>query len=109
MLGLIFGVVALLGFIISWLLISGRKREFAVMRGFGVKRGQLFLSFFWEQALLCVLGCAVGCLAMIRLHAGGALQWLVLGGYVLCYLAGCAVSVKLIGKMNLMELLSTRE
>lgn len=109
MLGLIFAVVALLGFIISWLLISGRKREFAVMRGFGVKKGKLFLSFFWEQALLCLVGCAVGCIAMIWLQAGGALQWLVLGGYVICYLAGCAISVKLIGKMNLMELLSTRE
>ena len=109
MLGLIFAIVALLGFIISWLMISGRKREFAVMRGFGVKRGRLFLSFFWEQALLCALGCAIGCAAMIWLHAGGALQWLVLAGYVICYLAGCAVSVKLIGRMNLMELLATRE
>lgn len=109
MLGLIFAVVALLGFIISWLMISGRKREFAVMRGFGAKRGRLFLSFFWEQALLCALGCAIGCVAMIWLHAGGTLQWLVLAGYVICYLAGCAVSVKLIGKMNLMELLATRE
>ncbi len=109
MLGLIFGVVALLGFILSWLLISGRKREFAVMRGFGVRRGRLFLSFFWEQALLCLLGCAVGCAALPRLYAGGALQWLTLGGYVLCYMAGCAVSVILIGRMNLMELLTTRE
>lgn len=109
MLGLIFGVVALLGFILSWLLISGRKREFAVMRGFGVRRRRLFLSFFWEQALLCLLGCALGCAALPRLYAGGALQWLTLGGYVLCYLAGCAVSVILIGRMNLMDLLSTRE
>lgn len=108
-LGLIFGVVALLGFIISWLLISGRKREFAVMRGLGVSRGRLFLSFFWEQALLCLLGCAIGCMALFRFYAGGPLQWLVLGGYVICYLAGCALSVKLIGRMNLMELLTVRE
>ncbi len=109
MLGLIFGVVALLGFIVSWLLISGRKREFAIMRGFGVRRMQLFLSFFWEQALLCILGCAIGCLALVHFYAGGPLQLLVLGGYVLCYMAGCAISVVLIAKMNLMELLSTRE
>ena len=109
MLGLIFGIVALLGFIISWLLVSGRKQEFAVMRGLGVKKGRLFLSFFWEQALLCLAGCAIGCIAMKRFYAGGALQWLVLGAFAVCYMTGCALSVILIGKMNLMELLSAQE
>ena len=109
MLTLIFGIVALLGFIISWLLISGRKQEFAVMRGFGVKKGRLFLSFFWEQALLCLLGLAIGGLSLAHFYAGGALQWLVLAAFAVCYMAGCALSVILIGKMNLMELLSLPE
>ena len=109
MLGVILGVVALLGFIISWLLISGRKKEFVVMRGFGAKRRRLFFSFFWEQALLCLLGCAIGCAALLRFYAGGILQWLTLGAYVLCYLAGCAISIILISKMNLMDLLVTEE
>ena len=109
MLVLIFAVVSLLGFIISWLMVSGRKREFAIMRGFGVRGARLFLSFFWEQALLCLVGCGLGSLALVWLYAGGWLQWVTVAGYVVCYLIGCGVSVVLIGRMNLMELLATRE
>lgn len=104
----IFALVALLGFVISWLMINGRKQEFAIMRGFGAKRGRVFLSFFWEQALLCTLGCAVGCLSLFRL-GGGWMQALALGAYLACYLLGCAVSVLLVGRVNLMELLCERE
>ena len=106
---LIFGVVALLGFIISWLLISGRKREFAIMRGFGVKKSRLFFSFFWEQALLCVIGCIIGALSLIWFYSGGLLQWATLGGYIVSYLVGCIISIVLIGRVNLMELLATKE
>jgi len=109
MLGMILLIVALLGFIISWLMVNGRKGEFAIMRGFGARKERVFLSFFLEQAALCLCGCLIGCLSLIWLGSGGAIQWIALAAYLLCYLAGCAVSVKKIGKMNLMELLATRE
>ena len=108
MMGLIFAVVALLGLIISWLMVNGRKREFALMRGFGAPGGRVFRSFFWEQALLCLLGCILGCAAIPWL-GHGTVQLLAVGGYLLFYLAGCIAAVRIAGKTDLMALLSTRE
>ncbi len=110
MLGMILAVVPLVGFIISWLLINGRKEEFAIMRGFGARKGRVFMSFFLEQFILCLLGCLLGCLSLLVTHTSWTLMLKVsLGAYLLFYLYGCAVSVRKIGKTNLMELLSTRE
>lgn len=104
----IFALIAVLGFVISWLMINGRKQEFAVMRGFGARKGRVFISFFLEQAILVVIGCGLGCLALIAVE-GGKDIWLALGAYLACYLAGCAISVLLVGRMKLMELLSERD
>ena len=41
--------VGLLGFVISWLMVNGRRMEFAIMRGLGASRGRVFCSFFLEQ------------------------------------------------------------
>ncbi len=100
-------VVSGLGFVISWLMINGRRMEFAIMRGLGAPRSRAFWSFFWEQAVLCLLGClAAGALLTAF---GAAARWLAVGVFALCYLAGTAVSVLLVGRTNLMELLSERE
>ncbi|MBP5294967.1 MAG: hypothetical protein J6Y95_04530, partial [Lachnospiraceae bacterium] len=42
-------LVVVIGFLISWLMTSSRKQEFALMRGFGAGRMRIFLSFFHEQ------------------------------------------------------------
>lgn len=110
MMGMILLIVPLLGFIISWLLINGRKREFAIMRGFGARRGRVFHSFFLEQALLCIFGCLLGCLALLKFQIYDSMMFrIALCAYLVFYLAGCAISVKKIGKTNLMELLAARE
>ena len=105
---LISAVVTLIGFIVSWLMINGRKREFALMRGFGARGGRIFASFFIEQAILCFSGCAVGCLVMLVTGAG-ALKFAAVGGYILFYLMGCAISTHIIGKTKLMELFAVRD
>ena len=106
---LISAMVILIGFIVSWLMINGRKREFALMRGFGARRGRVFGSFFLEQAALCFIGCALGCSAFLFFGAATALQWAAVGAFALFYLLGCTVSIFIIGKTKLMELLSNRE
>lgn len=108
MMGMIFAVVALLGLIISWLMINGRKREFGLMRGFGAPRSLVFRSFFGEQALLCVLGCAVGCVSLIWL-SGGTIPYLAVGAYLIFYLSGAAAAVLLSGRIRLMDLLVLKE
>ena len=109
MMAVIAALISACGFIISWLLINGRKQEFALMRGFGVPKGRIFASFFIEQALLCGAGTLVGCVSLFFFGAGGWLQPAAAAAFAVFYLAGCAVSVKLIGKSKLMELLSAKE
>jgi hypothetical protein len=102
-------LIVLLGFIISWLMIFSRKREFALMRGCGVQKRQIFASFFLEQAILCLAGCLAGCLMLFRLYAGGVAQPLAAAAYLICYLLGTTVSIRMIGKTDLMALLRIRE
>ena len=102
-------LVVLLGFIISWLMTFSRRWEFALMRGFGAKRRRVFASFFLEQAILSLAGCLAGCAALLRLYAGGATQPLAAAAYLVCYLLGTAVSILMVGKTDLMELLTVRE
>lgn len=104
----LFLVVGLLGFIISWLMVSSRRMELAVMRGLGASPWRAFASFFLEQAALCLPGCLIGALAVTLLYPGGAV-WLAGAGFLVCYLAGCALSVLAAGRTNLMMLLSERE
>ena len=101
-------VVGLLGFIISWLMINGRRMEFAVMRGLGAPRGRVFASFFLEQGALCLAGSLLGALALSAVRPGAAV-WLAAAGFLACYLAGCALSVLVVGRTKLMDLLSERE
>lgn len=104
----LFAMVGLLGFLISWLMVNGRRMEFAIMRGLGASRKLVFASFFLEQALLCLIGCVLGCGGLLFL-SGGAVKWLAVLAFLLCYLIGCALSVRAVGRTNLMALLSERE
>lgn len=104
----LFAMVGLLGFLISWLMVNGRRMEFAIMRGLGASRRRVFASFFLEQALLCLTGCVIGCGGLLFL-SGGAVKWLAVLAFLLCYLIGCALSVRAVGRTNLMALLSERE
>ena len=109
MMAVIAALVAVCGFVISWLLINGRKQEFALMRGFGANGKRIFSSFFFEQALLCGAGTLIGAAAIPVFNAGGWLPPAAAAAFAVCYLAGCAVSVRMIGKTKLMELLSSKE
>lgn len=102
-------LVVLLGFLISWLMIFSRRREFALMRGFGAQKRRVFASFFLEQAILCLMGCLVGCAGLVWLYAGGAVQPLTVAAYLICYLLGATISIRMIGKTELMEILTFRE
>ena len=109
MMALIAAVVMLIGFIVSWLMVNGRKREFALMRGLGAKKGRIFFSFFLEQAALCAAGCAAGCLVLSITGAFSLLQLAAVGVFILLYLAGSVISTAIIGRTKLMELFAVRE
>ncbi len=102
-------LVVLLGFIISWLMIFSRRREFALMRGCGAQKRRVFASFFLEQAILSLAGCLAGSVVFFWMYAGGMTQPLAVAAYLMCYLLGAAISILMIGKTNLMELFTVRE
>lgn len=104
----LFLVVGVLGFVISWLMVNGRRMEFAVMRGLGASRGRVFASFFLEQGALCLAGCLAGALVLTAMVREWAV-WPAAGAFLLCYLVGCTLSVLLVGRTKLMALLSERE
>ncbi|MCH5317613.1 MAG: hypothetical protein J1E05_06510 [Eubacterium sp.] len=104
----LFLAVAAIGFIISWLMINGRRMEFAILRGLGASRRRVFATFFAEQGMLCILGCLIGAL-ILMVFKPLLVIWLTTAIFIICYLVGCALSIRAVGRINLMELLSERE
>lgn len=105
----LFAVVILLGFIVSWLVTNSRRMEFAILRGLGASKMRVFFSFFWEQCLLCMTGCAVALLGLTAVTDALESNLQTIGIYLACYLLGTALSVHAVGRTNLMSLLSERE
>lgn len=90
----LYAAIGLLAFIIPFLLVQGRRREFIVMRGMGTSRLASFLSLFIEQLALCTLGVAFA-LAAWRLFTShvGATEITLAALFLLCWLAGAAASL----------------
>ncbi len=104
----LFAAVCLLGFVISWLMTGSRRMEFAILRGLGTSGIRVFFTFFLEQGILCLSGSILG--GLILMGAGcGMASLAAAGGFLVCYLAGCALSVFLVEQTNLMELLTKQE
>ena len=106
---LIAALVVIIGFLVSWLMTSSRKQEFALMRGFGAGKIRIFMSFFHEQFVLCLLGCLIGMLSLIWLYAGSPLQFWLAGAFFVLYLMGCVAAILVNGRMKLMDLFATKE
>ena len=94
----------LAGFLISWLMINGRRMDFAVMKGLGASRRKVFLIFFMEQACGAFTG-ILPCLLLSFFIGEPAVILLFAGAYLL----GTALSIHLAGRENLMVLLAEKE
>lgn len=109
LLPVLLGLFCLLGFFISLLSTRGRKREFAVMRCLGMKRGRVFWLTFSEQFILALPASAVGLLIAAAI---GGLRWAALANAALLfalYLTGTAISILHITNINVMKLMKTEE
>ena len=89
----LFALLELLSLLIPFILIQLRKRESALMRAQGAAKRTVFLSFFWEQAMLCVPGVAVGVEAWLVIYG----KPVELGRYLnllfaLLWMLGAAIS-----------------
>ena len=99
-------IVAGIGFGLSFLLLRGRKREAAVLRSLGTRRGQVFGMFLSETALQALLGTLLG----------GGLAWAALGKtafqlqylslVLCCFLLGGAAAVWQLAKANVFTVMT---
>lgn len=103
-------LVGIIAIVVSYLLVISRKTEFATMRGLGATRIHTFLSFFFEQGMLCLLGTAAG-LAAWRLIAGppDQLHLMLTAGFLGCYFLGCSISILIMNHTNVLTILLDRD
>lgn len=106
----LYALVGIIAIIISYLMTVSRKMEFAIMRGLGGTKKHTFFSFFTEQVILSVTGCALG-LIVWKLLIGDVIQmhWLLVLGFLICYFIGSAVSIVMMNGKVVFEILSDKE
>jgi len=101
------GIIAL---VVSYLLVVSRKAEFATMRGLGAPRLCSFLSFFLEQGILLLIGAGLGMtLWLLSWGAPSSLHLWLSAGFVVCYLAGSAISIAVMNRASALAILADRE
>jgi len=101
-------LVTVIGFFLCFLLVRGRKTEFAVMRLLGESRLQVTLKVLLEQALLCLLGILLG--AAILLFSGQGTPDVAPCGAILgCYTLGACLAVLCTVRVDVMEILRDKE
>ena len=101
----LFLLMGVMGFVVSWLMVNSRRMEFAIMRGLGASKKRVFGSFFLEQMGLCLIGCILSGV-VLTLWSGQPLVWLASIGFAIFYLAGCALAVRTVGKTKIFALLT---
>ncbi len=106
----LYALVALMGFLVCFLLSRGRKAEYAVMRMLGESRLRVTGKALLEQAALCALGIGLGLLVMLFLPGReNRLGWGSLCALAGCYCAGAALAVFATVRVNVMTILQAKE
>lgn len=106
----LYTLVGIAAVLLSYLLILSRKKEIAIMRGLGARKSRIFMSFFIEQMLLCLLGCLAG-LAGWAAFAGSLSSFLLIlaTGFVLCYFIGVSTALIVMNRIIVLSILNDEE
>ena len=103
-------VVIMVGYIVSHLLLQGRREEYAIMRALGTSRRRCTVLFFAEHILLAAAGGAVGAATGLILRWAGigaiASVWLV---FFICYILGASAAMWMFGRFSVAAVLSHRD
>jgi len=103
-------LTGIIGMLVSFLLVAGRKSEYAIMRGLGARRVIPFLSLLTEQVLLCIVGCGLGLGVWVLLSGTvSPLQMMLTAGFALCYFTGSVISAAMLGRTSVLSLLADEE
>ena len=99
-------LVGLVALIVSYLMVVNRRREYAVMRALGADKGKAFMSFFLEQAFLCIMGSAVGVAASVFAGTLLVTGFIALSaGFVLLYIGGSILSILIMSSVKVSAIL----
>ena len=103
-------VVIMVGYIVSHLLLQGRREEYAIMRALGTSRRRCTVLFLAEHILLAAAGGAVGAATGLILRWAGigaiASVWLV---FFICYILGASAAMWMFGRFSVAAVLSHRD
>ena len=102
-------LVAAIGFVLSFLLLRGRKKEAAVLRSLGMRRNAVFTVLLGETALQAAIGCLSGCGLTLLLADATAFapdQLLLLWA---CDLLGGGVAAWKISGVNVFNIMTAKE
>ncbi|MDR1135870.1 MAG: hypothetical protein LBL49_06785 [Clostridiales Family XIII bacterium] len=79
----------LIAYIVSYVILQGRQREFAIMRAVGTSAGMCTAEAFFESAVLALCGGLVGTVAALFIGKADPLSVLLAAvAAVLCYICG---------------------
>ncbi len=100
--------MGILGFLATMLCTNSRRREFAVMRCLGVRRGAIFALVMEEQLLCALAGAAVAlCIGALLPGALPGSAWLSAAAILPVFLAGGAFAALRISAVRVMKLMKT--
>lgn len=103
-----FLIVIAIGFFLCFLLVRGRKTEYAVMRMLGESTAQVTWKALLEQSALCLMGIVIGSF-IVTMTGLGSMNPIICGVILLCYTLGAAIAVALTVRVNVMEILRDKE
>ncbi len=106
----LFTLILLMGYMVSWLLLQSRRLEVAIMKSLGKDNRHIATQFYMEHIILALLGCIVGMIIGLILGWGSlSTMLLVVGLFLVCYSIGTIISLWMIRKLSVMAMLSAKE
>lgn len=104
---LIFIIVGLIGFIVSYLLMQSRQNEFAIMRSLGTSKRKSFKIIFLESMILVILGIIIGAIiSAFFVNVKIKTMGFVLIAFLIFYMMGTAIALLLLNRFSVMTVLS---
>ncbi len=100
---------AIIGFVISYILIKHRTNEAAIIRSIGGRNSQVFFSFFLEQFILFFTGLIPAIIFFIFQPGDFILYGSSLIYFIISYLLASGLALLYMNKVKLMDILFSRE
>lgn len=105
----LYALTGTVGLVAAYLLVLHRRREFAIMRVLGTPARRVFDSLFFEQALLCLPGAALGFAIHIFIGKANLNGALLIAGFCACWLCGSAAALMRMSRPSVLAIMHEEE